>query len=935
MTLSQKEIESELLSITQQMLSELQAERALQAISLNASFDRDLGMDSLGKVELFQRVEKAFAVQLPVKAMAEVENLQGLVSIIQKSPSIQTPEKKAQTYVPKLEAISLNLEAAKTYPEVLLAYVNKEPMRPQLYLQNEMGEEKVITYGELFSEAQKVAQGLYNLGIQPGEAIAIMLPTSDEFFFAFLGVLLLGAVPVPIYPPFRPDRIEEYAKREAKILHNAQARILITFTHAAILSNILQPFIPSLKAVVTLKNLQAKVENLPSCPTDADDPALIQYTSGSTGDPKGVLLHHKNILANIRAIGKGLHIKPNDVAVSWLPLYHDMGLMSWLTSLYFGAPITILSPLTFLTRPERWLWTIHYHRATVSGGPNFGYELCAKKIKPTDIEGLDLSSWNYAFSGAEPISPKTLERFSKKFAPFGFKKDTFAPVYGLAEGTVGLTFPPKSRPPLIDKIERHAFEKDHLAIPTQKKDFLEFVACGQPLEQHEIRIVDDSGNPLKDRTVGNLQFKGPSSMQGYFNNVAATQKIYHNGWWETGDLGYIAEGDLYITGRKKDLIIKAGRNLYPQEVEEIVGLVPGIRKGCVAAFGVHDNVTATEKLIVVAETYEQNKQAQQKIRQAVIENMGISLGIPPDGVILVPPKTIPKTSSGKLQRSACKQAYVEKKLVQTPLPVKVQFAKLATASLFHRLVDWMHKLGKVLYLFYLVIVVCFTLPFVWLSLFIFPTSIAREITRFSARLFSRLAGCPVTIEGKSNLEETHPVIFVSNHASYIDSILLLGILPSGVLFTTKKELLTTPIMRSFVKKLGFLTVDRMDFIKSLENKKQIEASLTKGNSIVIFPEGTFTYATGLRPFKLGAFTLAAETQTPICPIAIQGTRTILRGDTLLPKPGKIKVTVGKPIIPQGKDWNEIMRLHSAVRSEIAKNCGEPVIDLVIAGPVVD
>lgn len=228
-----------------------------------------------------------------------------------------------------------------------------------------------------------------------------------------------------------------------------------------------------------------------------------------------------------------------------------------------------------------------------------------------------------------------------------------------------------------------------------------------------------------------------------------------------------------------------------------------------------------------------------------------------------------------------------------------------------------------------------TVPFIWLSVLLLPRKYAAKITQIWARNFFLLIGCPITIEGKMNLENISPVIYVANHSSYVDSVLLLGILPPGILFTVKKELLTTPIINTFVKKFGYITVDRMDFIKSLENKMNIEESIQKKQSVVIFPEGTFTYATGLRPFKLGAFTVAAETGTPICPIAIRGARSILRGDNLLPKPGAIKITVGKPIYPKNKDWNEILRLHSLVRSEIAKHCGEPVIDVIVAGPVSD
>lgn len=928
-----KGIELQLLTITRGFLSELQADRALQAITLDASLERELGIDSLGKVELFRRIEQAFFVHLPDSAMVEAVTLRDLIKMVKYGNVNTLLRTKHQQFSPVLESKTLDLTTTSSLYEVLYTYAEKEPKRPHIYLQDEYGNEQIIQYGQLVKEAETVARGLYQRGIQPGETVAIMLPTSDTFFYTFCGVLLAGAIPVPIYPPFRADRIEEYAKREAGILRNAQARLLVTFTAAETLSNMLQTFVPSLTKALTVKNLQTSTGKLPTVAIEPDDITLIQYTSGSTGEPKGVTLTHRNMLANIRAIEKAIGIKPTDVSVSWLPLYHDMGLMSWLGSLYFGIPVTILSPLTFLTRPERWLWAIHYHRATISGGPNFAYELCFKKINPNEIEGLDLSSWQYAFNGAEAINPKTLERFAKKFSPYGFKLESFAPVYGLAEATVGLTFPGKKRVPRIDKIQREWFEKENKAIPASKgEETVEYVGCGVVLAEHDIRIVDDKGAELPERIVGNIQFKGPSAMQGYYNNPQATQKAFSDGWWDTGDLGYLADKELFITGRKKDLIIKAGRNIYPEEIEEILNQISSIRKGCSVAFGISDSSTGTEKLVVVAESYELIKTKQQAIRAEIIEKMAMELGIPPDIVILVPPRTVPKTSSGKLQRSACKQAYIEGKLSKQQLPVKLQLIKLACISVGKKIYSWFCYLGRLVYSLYVAILLVIILPIMWFLLLLFSPQKTAKMVQFFARFFFRLTFCPVSVEGKNNLKDRGSVIYVANHASYVDALALVAVLPTNIAIVAKKELLSVPIINSFIKKLHYPTVDRMDFTKSLENKSLIETVLRQGQSIVIFPEGTFTYATGLRPFKLGAFIIAAETTTPLCPVSLQGTRAILRGNNLLAKPGKIKVVVGKPVPPKGNEWHEIIRLHSIMRTEIAKNCGEPVIDIIVAGP---
>ncbi|MFI4955189.1 MAG: AMP-binding protein, partial [Gammaproteobacteria bacterium] len=740
MNMEQKQIESQLISLVHDFLLELEAQRAIQSITLDADLDRTLGIDSLGKVELFHRIEKQFSIQLPESTMMQARTLRDLVKVIANaSPTVSFD----QQYTSAIEEITYDLSAATTLTEVIEFYANKTPMRPHIYLQNEHGTEQVITYGQVYARAQNIARGLLKRGIQPGETIAIMLPTDETFFYSFLGILLVGAIPVPIYPPFRPDRIEEYAQREAKILQNAQARILITFAQAELLSRILSNFVPSLIEVTTAENLQISTGTLPTLSIQPDAPALIQYTSGSTGDPKGVLLTHRNILANIHALGEGIPVKSTDVVVSWLPLYHDMGLMNWIGSLYYAIPVTILSPLTFLTRPERWLWAIHYHRATLSGGPNFAYELCVKKINDADIEGLDLSSWNFAFNGAEAINPKTLESFYHRFSRYGFKLETFAPVYGLAENTVTLTLPAHKRVPLIDKVQRQSFERENKAIPATElhgKDVLEFVGCGTVISQHKIRIVDETGHELAERTIGNIQFSGPSAMQGYYNKPDITQKIYHAGWWDTGDLGYLVQNELFITGRKKDLIIKAGRNLAPDEIENIVSQVAGIRKGCVIAFGVNDPGTGTEKLIVVAESNQLSKPEQQRMRENIIEKLVVALGVPPDTVVLVPPRTVPKTSSGKLQRSACKQAYTEGKLARNPLPAKLQLARLAFSSTYQKCSQWITTFGKGFYTFYLGIIFLLTTPWIMLAFRILNRSTVARFSKHWARTIFRLAG---------------------------------------------------------------------------------------------------------------------------------------------------------------------------------------------------
>src|SRR5262249_19860550 len=310
---------------------------------------------------------------------------------------------------------------------------------------------------------------------------AMMLPTSRAFFVSYAGILLAGAIPVPIYPPFRADRIEEYAARQASILNNAEVCLLLTFRRAEAVAHLVQPHVRSLTAVVDAERL---IENADKAPPPSPgalpahltgrrarhsgDIALLQYPSGSTGDPKGVTLTHANLLANMRAIGSAVQMSPGDVGISWLPLYHDMGLIgAWLTLLHFGTPLAVMSPLSFLTRPERWLQAFHKHRGTIAAAPNFAYELCVRKIADKDIQGIDLSSWRAALNGAEPVNPETLERFAERFRPYGFRSTSQLPVYGLAEASLAVTCPPLGRGPLVDRIDREVFTAQGQAVPAE------------------------------------------------------------------------------------------------------------------------------------------------------------------------------------------------------------------------------------------------------------------------------------------------------------------------------------------------------------------------------------------------------------------------------------------------------------------------------------
>jgi 1-acyl-sn-glycerol-3-phosphate acyltransferase len=421
-------------------------------------------------------------------------------------------------------------------------------------------------------------------------------------------------------------------------------------------------------------------------------------------------------------------------------------------------------------------------------------------------------------------------------------------------------------------------------------------------------------------------------MKGYHRDPEATEQAFQDGWCDSGDFAYRAEGELFVTGRRKDMIIKAGRNLYPQEVEEIVGEIPGIRKGRVAAFGITDPEIGTEKLVVVAETRAEREAARQRLIGEVREKVAAATDIRPDIISLVPPDTIPKTSSGKLRRAALRAAYIKGEMGPPRRPPALQIAGLWFAGLGARLKRGGAALGRGVYTGYVATIALLTIPPVWIAMLLLPEGAlpARLVHAWARRFFSWI-GCPVTVEGNASLSQAGPSVFVANHSGYLDAVVLMAALPPGFRFVAKRELLQAPIIRTVVKKVGHLTVDRLDFTESVTTTRRIEEALQQGHSVLIFPEGTFSRIRGIRPFRLGAFKVAVETGRPICPVAIRGAREVLWPGRWIPRRGPIQVVIGKPIRPEGDDWREIVRLRDLAKSEIVRHAGEPSIDLIAAG----
>ena len=527
-----------MLEVVRELLSELGHESAVRSASAASHLDRDLGLGSLERVELLLRLEKSFGARLDETVLASADTVQDLIAALSATNGAPADFGVGSEAVVRETQVSFpgqaeGIPAAETLQEVLRHRGRVDASRTHLIFYQDEGESVSLTFGELLEGAERVAADLSQRGIGRGDTVALMLPTSRDFFLTFAGILLVGATPVPIYPPFRASRIAEYAERQSAILSNAGSRLLVTFREAASVAKLLKPLVPSLEGVATAEALvqsRAVATRGPQVHSPPSDLALLQYTSGSTGNPKGVMLTHANLLANVRAIGEALGMRSDDVGVSWLPLYHDMGLIgAWLMPLYFGLPVVVLSPLAFLSRPARWLRAFHRYGGTIGAAPNFAYELAAAKISDDEIQGLDLSAWRAALNGAEPVLPATLDRFATRFAKCGFRRETLLPVYGLAEGSRAVTIPPVGRGPRVDRLKRAAFAQEGRAVPAppdasapnanhnsnEDPNVISFVSVGPPVPRHEVRIVNERGEDAGERVEGQLWFRGPSTTQGY------------------------------------------------------------------------------------------------------------------------------------------------------------------------------------------------------------------------------------------------------------------------------------------------------------------------------------------------------------------------------------------------------------------------------------
>jgi 1-acyl-sn-glycerol-3-phosphate acyltransferase len=526
------------------------------------------------------------------------------------------------------------------------------------------------------------------------------------------------------------------------------------------------------------------------------------------------------------------------------------------------------------------------------------------------------------------VIPETLHRFTERFSRFGFNRSAMTPVYGLAECTVGLLCPPLGRGPRIDRVRRQPFSRAGRAEPAADDDVtaLRFVSCGRPLPGHEVRIVDVLGREVGERVEGRLEFRGPSATSGYYRNPEQTRRLFDGDWLDSGDRAYLADGEVHLTGRVKDIIIRGGRNIYPHEVEDAVGAVPGVRRGCVAAFGSPDPDSGTERLVVLAETRATGTAEQDALRARIVEVTVAVLGEPPEEVVLAPPHTVLKTSSGKIRRAACRELYEAGRAGARAHAAWWQVIRLIAGSLLPQVQRVATAGANLLYGLYGWLLFALIAPPTWLLTVLVPDpAVAWRVNHLAARLILRLAGIALTVRGLDHLPHA-PCVLVANHASYLDGMALFAAFPAHFSFVAKRELLAHPVARIYLRGLGVQFVERFAARQSVEDARRLAAPVKAGTSAALFPEGTFRRMAGLGSFHLGAFAAAASARVPVLPVAIRGTRTLLRADQWLPRRGAVTVTIGRPILPPANvadTFVAAVTLRDAARAHILAHCGEP------------
>lgn len=538
------------------------------------------------------------------------------------------------------------------------------PERVAITLQCAGMDDLPISYARLLSHASSYAELFAHKGILPGDVVVLILEHGEDLVYSFFGAILHGAIPSIM--PFLTEKLspERYRADLTSLISVTRPAAIVTYPafEAEVRAALGEG--TSVRAIVLTSETSSPRDpdfnSLPGMGYPSDSVALLQHSSGTTGLQKGVALSHTAVLNQLDAYSAALCLTATDVVVSWLPLYHDMGLIAgFLMPVLSGIPLVLMSPFDWVRAPQHLFQAVSQYRGTLTWLPNFAYAFCAQKIRERHMENIDLSSWRAVINCSEPVRWESHQQFFEKFKSYGLALEALQTCYAMAENVFGVTQSSLGSIPAMDDIDQEAFLHQHAAQPAvADRPSMRMLSSGRSLSNTEIRILNEKGHVLAEREIGEISLRSNSMLTGYYHRPDLTEKAFRAGWYQTGDYGYFAGGELYVTGRKKDMIIIGGKNIYPQDIELLVNQVPGVHAGRSVAFGVFDETAGTEEVVVVAEIDAQDAEALKTIgdemRRYVTQNSAVALRL----VYLVGPKWLLKTSSGKIARAANREKYL-------------------------------------------------------------------------------------------------------------------------------------------------------------------------------------------------------------------------------------------------------------------------------------
>ncbi|MEW6030568.1 MAG: AMP-binding protein [Chloroflexota bacterium] len=552
-----------------------------------------------------------------------------------------------------------------TFSHLLRDFYGRAPEKPILILQFAGQPDRPISYRQLLSGANAFARTYARENIQPGEVVVLILQHGEDLVYSFWGAVLHGAIPSIM--PFLTEKLspERYRADLAALVSVTRPAAIVTYPEfEAEVRGALQSDGP-VRAVIATDRIEPQsapdFDSLVGMSRAATDIVLLQHSSGTTGLQKGVVLSHRAVLNQLRAYGEALELNDRDVVVSWLPLYHDMGLIAgFLMPILTGTPLVLMSPFDWVRAPYRLLQSVSQYRGTLSWLPNFAYNFCAQKIRDRHIEGADLSSWRAVINCSEPVRWESHQAFYEKFKSYGLRYEALQTSYAMAENVFGVTQSRLNGEPAWVELDREAFMVERAARPASDgRPSMKMMSSGRPLKNTRLRVLDDKGRDVSERVIGEIALQSDCMLTGYFNRPDITKKAFLNGWYLTGDYGFLLNGELYVSGRKKDMIIVGGKNVYPQDLEALTYEVPGVHAGRSVAFGLFDEEQGTEEVVIIAEVDSEDAAEQQEVADAIRQHVTKNSAIALRHVKVVGPKWILKTSSGKTARSANKEKFLK------------------------------------------------------------------------------------------------------------------------------------------------------------------------------------------------------------------------------------------------------------------------------------